>query len=88
MKLDKLGRKRIETCKNKGGSDNRPNILSLSQTERIVNQKFVINYNFCILFKKNYALCTILRLAFLKNRGMINIQRGDTNDLLKQDSNP
>ena len=51
MKLDKLGRKRIETCKNKGGSDNRPNILSLSQTERIVNQEFVINYNFYILFK-------------------------------------
>ena len=35
---------------------------------------------------KNYALCTISRLAFLKKGGIINIQRGDTNDLLKQDS--
>ena len=57
MKLDKLGRKRIETCKNKGGSDNRPNIFSLSQTEKIVNQEIVINYNFCILFK--IKLCTL-----------------------------
>ena len=35
-------------------------------------------------YNKNYALCTISRLAFFKKGGIINIQRGDTNDLLKK----
>ena len=57
VKVDKTPGKRIQMCKNTGGSDNRPNIFSLSQTEKIVNQKFVTNYNFCILFK--IKLCTL-----------------------------
>ena len=60
MKFDKPGRKRIETCKNTGVSDNHPNIFSLSQTEKIVNDNFVINYNFCILFK--IKLCTLYNI--------------------------
>ena len=57
MKLDKTGRKRIETCKNKGGSDNHPNIISISQNQKNVNWDFVINDNFCIMFK--IKLCTL-----------------------------
>ena len=37
---------------------------------------------------ENYVLCTIFRLAILHDGDTISIQRGDTNDLLKQGSIP
>ena len=57
MKLDKTGRNRIETCKNKGGSDNHPNIISIPQPGEKVKKDFVRNDNFCIVLK--IKLCTL-----------------------------
>ena len=52
MKLDKSGRNGIERCKIRGGSDNRPNILSIPQPKRNVNTEAVQNDGFCALLKR------------------------------------
>ena len=44
VKVDNTGRNSIEMRKNTGGSDNRPNILSISQPLLKVNKDFVRNH--------------------------------------------
>jgi len=47
-------------CKIKGGSDNRPNIISIPQTEKNVNENIVINYKIGVLQKEK--LCTLYNI--------------------------
>ena len=60
VKVDKTPGKRIQMCKNTGGSDNRPNIFSLSQPKRNVNMNFVINDKIVALIKMK--LCTLYNI--------------------------
>jgi hypothetical protein len=49
VKHDKMLLKCVEICKITGGSDNRPNIISISQGEEKVNGKIVQNDRICVL---------------------------------------
>jgi hypothetical protein len=49
VKVDKMPGNRMEMCKNTGGSDNRPNIIIISQHKRNVNFEIVRNNKFGII---------------------------------------
>ena len=52
VRFDSNVKNHIETDKNRGGSDNRPNIISISQSEEKVNGKTVQNDRICVLQKE------------------------------------
>jgi len=51
VKVDNTGENSAEMCKKTGDSDNRPNIISISHSEKNVNTKLVKQYKICILQK-------------------------------------
>ena len=52
MRFDNNVKKGIERDKNRGGFDNRPNIISISQGEEKVNGEIVQNDKICVLQKE------------------------------------
>ena len=67
VKDDKTDRMRLQKCKNTGGSDNRPNIFSISQPGKEVNIEFVENYKIYDLQKRKlFILYNIPSCVFSK----------------------
>lgn len=88
VKVDKSGRKQTGTCKKEAGPTAAPT-YSAYHIPAAMSTAFCAYRTISAFYKKRkWWFRTISHVAFSKNCGNINIQRGDTNDLLTSGSFP